>query len=120
LKNAKLRATLANQDSCTLSASELTTCQYYCHVLNQYTDAELKCVVECAVGKKKYGYKSDVISTYKEVQIHGDILFERDIQSLFYHSEELGTAANKTKCLQLLEEFHRKFKVDYIEIQLQP
>ena len=42
--------------------------QYYCHVLNKYSDAELQAVMDVAIGKQPY-HESSVISVYKEVQV---------------------------------------------------
>lgn len=54
LKNVKLRTTLANGDTGG-GNQELATCLYYCSVLNKYHDNELRSVIECATGIKKFG-----------------------------------------------------------------
>ena len=46
----RLRCTFADMDSSSPSTT-LATCEYYCHVLNKYTDAELRSVVDVATGK---------------------------------------------------------------------
>ena len=80
----------------------LATCEHYAHVLNEYSDAELKDVVAVATKQRECDWlllfkrKSCValllllhralpstnITHYKEVQIHGPLQLNRDVEAL--------------------------------------
>lgn len=80
LKNVRLRTTFADQDSSSASAS-LATCEYYSHVLTHYTDAELKAVMEVALGRSAWR-PSTSMGSYKEVQIHGEVRLKDHVECL--------------------------------------
>eukprot|EP00928_Gymnodinium_smaydae_P008913 TRINITY_DN13292_c0_g1_i1.p1 TRINITY_DN13292_c0_g1~~TRINITY_DN13292_c0_g1_i1.p1 ORF type:complete len:782 (+),score=186.38 TRINITY_DN13292_c0_g1_i1:80-2347(+) len=85
LKDIRLRCTFSPEDSANLKAGKLAVPDFYAHVLNEYSDAELRETVKVAtspeaallgdsgkVGKMKY----------KEAQIHGEIAFDRHVERL--------------------------------------
>lgn len=63
------RCTITDMDSSSASAS-LGTFRFMFHVLMKLSDAELKCAFEGSKGKEM---KSNVIGSYKEIQIHGPV-----------------------------------------------
>ncbi|KAJ4459871.1 putative Calcium-dependent protein kinase 15 [Paratrimastix pyriformis] len=63
LRNVRLRTSFANEDTGG-GEHELASCEYYCHVLNRFSDPELVAVLE-------------------EVQIHGEIRLDRDVEAVF-------------------------------------
>ena len=79
LRNVRLRTSFAAGD--TSAAVKIASCEYYFHVLQHYSDAELKEVIDVSLGLKPYA-ESKVISIYKEVQYHGNILLKRDVEAL--------------------------------------
>jgi len=85
LKDARLRCTFSPEDSANLKAEKLAVLDFYAHVLNEYSDVELKETMRVAnsadaavlgdsqrVGKMKY----------KEAQIHGEVSFDRHVERL--------------------------------------
>ena len=56
-------------DSSSATAT-LGTFRFMFHVLMKLTDPELKCAFEGSKGKEM---KSNVVGTYKEIQIHGPV-----------------------------------------------
>ena len=110
LKEVRLRATFASKDSAN-SDVKLATCQHYAHVLRTYSTPELKAVAEVASGLKKWGCASTMINHYKEVQIHGPIRLDRNVEVLCAHPSELNDETRK-----LLQEFGNRHKVNVIEI----
>lgn len=79
LKNVRLRTSFASGD--TSADVKIASCEYYFHVLTQYSDAELKEVIDISLGLKPYA-DNKVISIYKEVQYHGNIRLDRDVEAL--------------------------------------
>lgn len=63
------RCTITDMDSSSASAT-LGTFRFIFHVLMKLSDSELKCAFEGSKGKEM---KSNVIGTYKEIQIHGPV-----------------------------------------------
>eukprot|EP00408_Alexandrium_pacificum_P067218 CAMPEP_0171177750 /NCGR_PEP_ID=MMETSP0790-20130122/12400_1 /TAXON_ID=2925 /ORGANISM="Alexandrium catenella, Strain OF101" /LENGTH=628 /DNA_ID=CAMNT_0011642657 /DNA_START=16 /DNA_END=1904 /DNA_ORIENTATION=- len=97
LKDTRLRCTFSPEDSANLKAEKLAVLDFYAHVLNEYSEEELKETIRVAnsadaailgdsqrVGKMKY----------KEAQIHGEVRFdshvERLVASTKHRSEGLG------------------------------
>lgn len=89
LKDVRLRCTFSPEDSANLKADKLAVLDFYAHVLNEYSDPELKETVAVAnsaeaavlgdsdkVGKMKY----------KEAQIHGEVAFDRHVERLVAHT----------------------------------
>eukprot|EP00440_Ansanella_granifera_P069575 gb/GFBE01075487.1/.p1 GENE.gb/GFBE01075487.1/~~gb/GFBE01075487.1/.p1 ORF type:complete len:517 (+),score=84.92 gb/GFBE01075487.1/:1-1551(+) len=97
LKSVRLRATFSDQDSC-YRESEVASCEWYAHVLNKYNDKELAAVVRVAQGDKLFE-DSSVLDTarggYKEVQIHGEILFSKHVEAVVVHPSRRGTALGR-------------------------
>jgi hypothetical protein len=110
LDNSKvrLRVTFASCDSGSPSA-ELATCEHYNHVLLTYSDKEIMDIVSVAT-KKKFCVESDSFRNYKEIQIHGSVLFDRDVYSLVLNSNYKSDA----RITNFAEEFCKKFNVNFI------
>jgi hypothetical protein len=75
LQNVRLRATFASGDTSDETA-QMATCEYYAHVLNTYTDVELKDIHSVASGAVQY-LPSTSHSSFKEVQLHGPLKLSR-------------------------------------------
>jgi len=85
LKDARLRCTLTPEDSANLKSDRLAVLDYYAHVLNEYSDKELKDTI--TVGKTTSEAASRDSSgfgkmKYKEAQIHGDVRFDEHIERI--------------------------------------
>lgn len=90
LKDVRLRCTFSPEDSANLKAERLAVLDFYAHVLNEYSDDELKETMKVAnsaedailgdsdkVGKMKY----------KEAQIHGEVAFGQHVERLVAHDK---------------------------------
>ncbi|CAK9075454.1 unnamed protein product [Durusdinium trenchii] len=86
LRAVRLRTTFSDRDSCT--QGQQASCEWYAHVLEKYTDAELQAVTEVALGDRLF-VDSGVLDTaaggYKEVQIHGDVEFKKHLEAVVVH-----------------------------------
>ena len=63
------RCTITDMDSSSSTAT-LGTFRFMFHVLMKLSDAELRCAFEGSKGKEM---KSNVVGSYKEIQIHGPV-----------------------------------------------
>ncbi|KAJ3435186.1 hypothetical protein M0812_02317 [Anaeramoeba flamelloides] len=81
LKGVKLRTTFANQDS--FSTKNLASCEYYCHVLSEFNENELRAIVEVGTGRVTWK-DSAVIASYKECQIHGPVKLSENIKVIAF------------------------------------
>jgi len=85
LKDVRLRCTFSPEDSANLKAERLAVLDYYAHVLNEYSDAELKETINVANAKDsaKLGDSDSVGKMkYKEAQIHGQVAFAEHVERL--------------------------------------
>lgn len=82
--HVRSRCTFTDADSC-VEHSIVGTLHYCIHVLNQLNDKELLATFDAVEGKSS---TSTVISTYKEIQIHGPIEFEKDIQKIYVSKKD--------------------------------
>lgn len=80
--------------------------EYYTHVLASYNEGELRAVIEVANGIKPWA-DSNIIQTYKEVQIHGPVQLNKDVDALVMNKRHKGNNqmeaaakkfASKNKC----------------------
>ena len=80
LRDCRLRASFADQDTLGRPAT-LASCEYYAHVLATYNDDELRAVIAVANGDAVW-QPSHCIRMYKEIQLHGELQFDRDVLAL--------------------------------------
>merc|ERR1712106_177551 len=85
LKDVRLRCTFAPEDSANLKADRLAVLDFYAHVLNEYSNDELKETI--MVANTKEGAllgDSDKVGKmkYKEAQVHGDVAFSKHVERL--------------------------------------
>ena len=75
----------------------LATNELYAHVLNSYTDSDLR----EALNVSRLGGAPSWCSTYKEVQIHGPVCLASDIQALSVpgHAATAGSSLSSTVML---------------------
>merc|ERR1719350_349476 len=87
LKYARLRCTLSPQDSANLPARRLAVLDHYAHAMMEFSDTEIRELINVARGGLA-GHVGDSESVlerwgrYKEAQIHCDVRFDRDVESL--------------------------------------
>ncbi|KAJ3443705.1 hypothetical protein M0812_09549 [Anaeramoeba flamelloides] len=81
LKGVKLRTTFANMDS--FHTKNLASCEYYCHVLSEFSEKELKAIVEVGTGRATWK-NSSLIANYKECQIHGPVKLSENIKVIAF------------------------------------
>jgi hypothetical protein len=75
------RCTFCARDSST--NPPLGTSEHYAHILAEYSDPELRAIVDVACGTGAVrGTSSTSTATYKEVQIHGPVELGRDVETL--------------------------------------
>merc|ERR1740123_1492518 len=94
LKDVRLRCTLSPQDSANLKAGDLSVLDYNAHVLNEYTEAELKEVAQVSSGSTKIGDSFKIRPMqYKEVQVHGPIAFGEHVERLVANARHRSEAS---------------------------
>jgi hypothetical protein len=79
-KNVRLRCSFTDQDSGN-SGCELSSCEYYNHVLLRYNEQELAAVMRVANGIDQWA-SSDCIQQYKEIQFHGSLPLTEVLQEV--------------------------------------
>jgi hypothetical protein len=79
LKGVRLRTTFADQDTA-VNVSKIASCEYYGHVLEKYNDKELKSIMQVALGHQTFKKQRGIITSYKEVQIHGDVNLREHVE----------------------------------------
>lgn len=104
----RLRATFADMDSSSPSTS-LATCEYYAHVLNNYTDSELRAVVDVATGKAPWR-ASNCISQYKEIQIHGELKYSDHVEAMVVHARFKTHPA----ILETVQQFSERYSIPVV------
>jgi len=103
--NVRDRCTITDQDSSS-SSCEVGTLKHCLHVVNKFSDSELKGLVQASRASEG---SSAIQSTYKEIQIHGPIEFKKDIITLYANSKHKKDAA---LCKQM-DQFKKRFKKSY-------
>jgi len=89
LKDCRLRCTFSPEDSANLKAERLAVLDYYGHVLNEYSDPELKETINIAKSGEAavLGDSSKVGNMkYKETQIHGEVCWAHHVERLVAHT----------------------------------
>jgi hypothetical protein len=107
-ENVRLRTTFTSLDSSHIAhagggATRLATCEHYAHILNEYSEQELKSVMLVATGREVC-VDSASIAHYKEAQIHGPLLLRRDIEALVLNRRHAKDAALRA----IAEDFAKK------------
>jgi hypothetical protein len=93
LKDVRLRCTFSPEDSANLKADKLAVCDFYAHVLNEYSDEELRETLKVANSKDAALLgDSDKVGKmkYKEAQIHGSVAFGQHVERLVAHTRHRG------------------------------
>jgi len=83
-QHVRHRATFFSRDTGAFRSgafSSLATNEYYAHVLNGYSDDDLKTALQTCKSARIGGCRSHC-RTYKEVQIHGPLCLATDVQAL--------------------------------------
>jgi len=100
LRGTRLRTTFSAMDSAGIRSVDLATVDYYAHVLNMFSDYELKKALQ--VGTLKIpGSDSAVLHSYKEAQIHGEVRLNEHIELIMAHPrlEKLERGSHMLKAL---------------------
>eukprot|EP00927_Polykrikos_kofoidii_P027710 TRINITY_DN24286_c0_g1_i2.p1 TRINITY_DN24286_c0_g1~~TRINITY_DN24286_c0_g1_i2.p1 ORF type:complete len:633 (+),score=109.24 TRINITY_DN24286_c0_g1_i2:119-2017(+) len=85
LKDSRLRCTFAPEDSANLKSEKLAVLDFYAHVLNEYSEVELRETFRVAnQADAAILGDSDKVGAmkYKEAQIHGEVAFDRHVERL--------------------------------------
>ncbi|CAE8730055.1 unnamed protein product, partial [Polarella glacialis] len=100
VKDARLRCTFSPEDSANLKAERLAVLDFYAHVLNEYSDSELKETLKVAISKDAalLGDSASVGNMkYKETQIHGDVCFKTHVERLVAHTKHRETSGMEAR-----------------------
>lgn len=86
LKNVRLRTSFASCDSGE-DRAVIASCEYYCHVLYTFPESELLTTIKVANNVSDDPHFHDdesscQINDYKEIQIHGPISLDTDVEAL--------------------------------------
>ncbi len=100
----KQRCTFAISDSGGSSGRNLATFEHCGHLLSTFKASTVKALTE---GDEQL---SDPTDTYKEVQIHGLIRLDRDVETLVMH----GCHKSSAFMVSLAEQFQAKFGVPLV------
>mmetsp|Transcript_120811 Transcript_120811/g.188675 ORF Transcript_120811/g.188675 Transcript_120811/m.188675 type:complete len:895 (-) Transcript_120811:344-3028(-) len=87
LKDVRLRITCAPEDSSIVAADRLAVLDYYAHVLNEFTDEELRETIEAANSDVETKGDSKKLQEYKEVQLHGEIALAKHVSAIVVHQK---------------------------------
>mmetsp|Transcript_28441 Transcript_28441/g.48324 ORF Transcript_28441/g.48324 Transcript_28441/m.48324 type:complete len:332 (-) Transcript_28441:140-1135(-) len=110
LRNVRLRTTFAQKDTSSVrSVSDMATCEYYMHVMAAFNDAEIKDALKIARGDRKYVRRSSQVG-YREVQIHGEVRFDRDVSCVIVNARHKEC----DKTIKKLESFQARHGVPYV------
>mmetsp|Transcript_49535 Transcript_49535/g.143724 ORF Transcript_49535/g.143724 Transcript_49535/m.143724 type:complete len:671 (+) Transcript_49535:74-2086(+) len=102
LKDVRLRSTFSPEDSANLKADRLAVLDYYGHVLQEYSNDELKETLKVAMSSEAalLGDSSKVgAMKYKETQIHGAICFEKHVDRLVANVRHRGSDTRKLQAI---------------------
>lgn len=94
MKDTRLRATFSPEDSANLKAERLASLDCYAHVLNEYSDTELKETLKVATSET-LGTSDAIVSKglkYKEAQFHGELAFAKHVERMVLPREDKYTA----------------------------
>merc|ERR1712187_903799 len=90
LKNVRLRTTFSPEDSGGLQAERIAVLDQYAHVLQEFSEQELREV--CRVANAAEGSDDRIGDSnkleqyhYKEAQIHGEVDFKKHVERLVVH-----------------------------------
>lgn len=99
LKKVRLRTTFASADT-SMCTVKLSCCEHYVNVMNEYSESELKAILDVAT-RKVPSHDSSVIATYKEVQIHGPVSLAENVDCIVVNQRH----RDDKNINQLLEKF---------------
>jgi Protein of unknown function (DUF3626)/FHA domain len=94
-----LRSTFASEDTSS-SSVRLASLEWYAHILQEYTNEELQQVANIALGRE-ISHSSTLFRKYKEVQIHGEVAIDRDIEALVVYQ----SVKRQGHLVKLLDDF---------------
>jgi Protein of unknown function (DUF3626) len=106
MRNVRLRSTFASCDTSHADV-QLATCEFYCHVLDSYTDQELMKIALVATGVET-ALPSGCLGNYKEIQIHGDVVLARDVEALAVPRHHMKNDVTR----QVIEKFCQRNRCD--------
>eukprot|EP00656_Telonema_subtile_P047328 TRINITY_DN5428_c0_g1_i12.p1 TRINITY_DN5428_c0_g1~~TRINITY_DN5428_c0_g1_i12.p1 ORF type:complete len:423 (-),score=168.29 TRINITY_DN5428_c0_g1_i12:149-1417(-) len=98
LKHVRLRCSFSSRDSGAGQLKMLACCDYYAHVLQEFSDPELEAVLSVGTGTQNY-VASSVIAQYKECQIHGEVALNNDVAAFVINSKHRGKYTDKLEKL---------------------
>jgi hypothetical protein len=101
LRGVRLRSTFSDQVSVS-PLCRVGTCQYYGHILERFTDQELRELIAVASGAAHVGIDTASSFTYREVQIHGEILLGSHVESLHIPQADFENFCDMLEQIRLL------------------
>lgn len=97
LKDVRLRCTFSPEDSANMNARQLSVLDYYAHNLLKYSDKELHETLRVAASGDERVGDSHLVQEkwgkYKEVQIHGEVAFDKHVERLVVNERHRGQEA---------------------------
>eukprot|EP00427_Karlodinium_veneficum_P048599 CAMPEP_0169242246 /NCGR_PEP_ID=MMETSP1016-20121227/32440_1 /TAXON_ID=342587 /ORGANISM="Karlodinium micrum, Strain CCMP2283" /LENGTH=454 /DNA_ID=CAMNT_0009322429 /DNA_START=952 /DNA_END=2316 /DNA_ORIENTATION=- len=101
LRGVRARTTFCSTDSAGMNVGDLATLDCCAHVFSKFSDTELKYVLK--VGTLRIpGTDSQVLSSYKEAQIHGELRLTDHVELIMAHPssrcETLNELAGQCQC----------------------
>eukprot|EP00927_Polykrikos_kofoidii_P079189 TRINITY_DN7597_c0_g1_i1.p1 TRINITY_DN7597_c0_g1~~TRINITY_DN7597_c0_g1_i1.p1 ORF type:complete len:662 (+),score=122.99 TRINITY_DN7597_c0_g1_i1:94-2079(+) len=100
LKNSRLRCTFSPEDSANLKSERLAVLDFYGHVLQEYSDQELRETIKVANSSDAamLGDSGKVgAMKYKETQIHGEVCLSQHVERLVAHTRHRETQGDRLK-----------------------
>lgn len=108
LKKVRLRTTFASMDT-SGAGVKLSCCEHYENVLYEYTNNEITAIMDVATGKVPF-HRSDCISQYKEVQIHGPVSLSENVECIVVNARHQGDS----RITRLLDRFVKQNECNLI------
>lgn len=93
LQKVRLRCSFASKDTSCMDV-KLASCEHYAHVLAEYTNEELRDVMNVAIGKFDF-VDSRNIGVYKEIQVHGPVELKAHVAALVVNQRHTGITSIK-------------------------
>ena len=110
-ESVRTRTTITNHDSAGFHplSHRIGTSEHYAHIMQTFTNSELKAALEVGTGLHLNGISSGHMSTYKEIQIHGPLKLSEHIEALV-----IPFTSDTPALRALAGEFSRKFGIKII------
>ncbi len=116
LRGVRLRTTFSINDGAAKEIKNLGTPDFFAHVLEKYSDTELRTTLEVGT-KKAVCIDSHVMTRYTEAQIHGEIRLEDHIELIMAHLSLQGSTVDAESLLLRLSKTCDGIPIVWIEAE---